>query len=183
MITPVYANYGVNSEHQLITHMMAEKITSANGMKELHDTLRAEMATAQLLHKENYDHYRKPDLDLISGEMLWFPPWKVHTTRPSKQLDYKKIGPFTIMAKIRTSAYKLSFSPWMKTHNTIHISLLEPYQDNRFPSQIQEAPLSIQIEGEDKHEIDEIIDSGLHFNKLQYRAKWKEYGPEDDKVL
>ena len=44
--TPFYANYGINPEHQLITHMITEKITSANGMKELHDTLRAEIATA-----------------------------------------------------------------------------------------------------------------------------------------
>ena len=41
---------------------------------------------------------------------------------------------------------------------------------------------SIQIEGEDEHELDEIIDSRLHYNKLQYRAKWKGYGPEENQV-
>ena len=46
--TPFYANYGIHPEHQLITHMMTEKFTSATGMKELHDTLQAEMTTAQL---------------------------------------------------------------------------------------------------------------------------------------
>ena len=70
----------------------------------------------------------------------------------------------------------------MKIHNTIHISLLEPYQDNQFPSEIQEPPPPIQREEEDKHELDEIIDSRLHYNKLQYRAKRKGYGPEEDKV-
>ena len=146
---------------------MTEKITSANGMKELHDTLRAEMATAQLRHKENYDRQRKPDPNLKSGDMVWFLPRNVHATRPLKKLDYKKIGPFKILARIGTSAYKLAFPPSMKIHNTIHISLLEPYQDNRFPSQIQEPPPPIRIEGEDKHELDEIIDSLLHYNKLQ----------------
>ena len=151
-------------------------------MKELHDTHRAEMATAQLRHKENYDRRRKPDPNLKSGDMVWFLPRNVHTTRPSKKLDYKKIVPLKLLARIGTSAYKLAFPPWMKIHNTIHISLLEPYQDYRFPSQIQEPPPDIQIEGEDEHELDEIIDSRLHYNKLQYRAKWKEYGPEEDKV-
>ena len=151
-------------------------------MQELHDTLRAEMATAQLRHKENYDRHRKPDPNLKSGDMVWFLPCNVHTTRPSKKLDYKKIGPFKILAKIGTSAYKLAFPLSMKIHNTIHITLLEPYQDNRFPSQIQEPPPPIQIEGEDEHELDEIIDSRFHYNKLQYRAKWKGYGPEEDKV-
>ena len=33
---------------------------------------------------------------------------------------------------IGTSAYKLAFPPSLKIHNTIHISLLEPYQDYQF---------------------------------------------------
>ena len=70
----------------------------------------------------------------------------------------------------------------MRIHNTFHISLLEPYEDNKFPSQKQEPPPSIQIEGEDKYELDEIIDSRFHYNKLQYRAKWTGYPPEHDKV-
>jgi len=70
----------------------------------------------------------------------------------------------------------------MAIHNTFYISLLEPYQDNQFPSQIKELTPSIQIEGEDEYELNEIIDSRLHYNKLQYRAKWKGYLPEHDKV-
>ena len=70
----------------------------------------------------------------------------------------------------------------MKIQNTIHISLLEPYQENGFPTQIQEPAPPIQIEGEDEYELDEIIDSRLHYNKLQYRDKCKGYGPEEDKV-
>ena len=37
--TPFYANYAINPEHQLIKHIMTQKITSANGMKKLHDAL------------------------------------------------------------------------------------------------------------------------------------------------
>jgi len=70
----------------------------------------------------------------------------------------------------------------MAIHNTFHISLLEPYQDNRFPSQIKELPPPIQIEGEDEFEPNEMIDSRLHYNKLEYRAKWKGYSPEHNRV-
>jgi len=86
------------------------------------------------------------------------------------------------LAKIGTSAYKLALPPSMAIHNTFHISLLESYQDNRFPSQIKEPPPPIQIEGEDEYEHHEIIDSRLHYNKLQYRARWKGYSPTHDKV-
>ena len=104
--------------------MITEKITSGNGMEKLHDTLRAEMATAQLRHKENYDCHRKADPNLKSGDVVWFLPRKVHTKRPWKKLDYKKIGPFKLLAKIGASAYKLAIPPSMKIHNTIQISLL-----------------------------------------------------------
>jgi len=70
----------------------------------------------------------------------------------------------------------------MAIPNTFHIFLHEPYQDNRFPSQIKERPPRIQIEGGDEYELDEIIDSRLYYNKLQYRAKWKGYSPEHDKL-
>ena len=88
--TLFYANYRVNPEHPLITHLMTEKIISATGMKELHDTLQAEMATAQLRHKESYDQNSEPDLKLKSGDMVWLVPCNIHTTRPSKKLDWKK---------------------------------------------------------------------------------------------
>ena len=72
------------------------------------------------------------------------------------------------MATIGTSAYKLAFAPSMKIHNTIHICLLEPYQASRSPSQIQEPPTPIQTEEEEELELDEIIGSQFHYNKLQY---------------
>jgi len=76
---------------------------------------------------------------------VWLLPRNIKTTRPSKKLDYKKIGPFKIVAKIGTSAYKLALPRSMAIHNTFHISLLEPYQDNQFPSQIKQPPLLFKL--------------------------------------
>jgi len=166
----------------MIGHLIQGKQTKPEEMTQLHESLRNQMVAAQLRQKEYYDLHRKPDPNLQSGDRVWLLPRNIKTTRPSKKPDYKKIRPFKILAKIGTSAYKLALPPSMAIHNTFHISLLEPYQDNRFPSQIKEPPPPIQIEGEDEYELDEIIDSRLHYNKLQYRAKWKGYSPEHDKV-
>jgi len=40
----------------------------------------------------------------------------------------------------------------------------------------------IIIKGEPEYELEEIIDSPLHYNKLQYRAKWTGYSPGHDKT-
>ena len=161
--TPFFANDGIHPEYEMIGHLSQGKQKKPEEMTLLDESLRKEMVAAQLRQKEYYDLHRKPDPNLQSGDMVWLLPRNIKTTRPSKRLDYKKIRPFKIVAKIRTSAYKLALPPSMAIHHAFHISLLEPYQDNRFPSQIKEPPPPIQLEGEDKYELDEIIDSQLHY--------------------
>jgi len=180
--TPFFANYGINPEYEIIGHLIQGKQTKPEEMTQLHESLRNEMVAAELRQKEYYDLHRKPDANIQSGDTVSLLPRNIKTTRPSKKLDYKKIGPFNILAQIGTSAYKRALPPSMAIHYTFHISLLEPYQKNLFPSQIKEPPPPIQIEGEDKYELEVIIDSRLHYNNLQYRVKWKGYSPEHDKV-
>ena len=129
-----------------MNHLITEKDTSAKDMENLHQTLREQMTTAQLRRKENYDKHGKPDPNLKSGDMVWFLPRNVKTTRPSKKLDYKKMAPFKIIKKVETSSYKLDRPASMTIHNTFHISVLEPYEDNKFPSQIQTAAPPIEID-------------------------------------
>ena len=181
-MTPFYANYGRNPEHQLINHLITEKETSAKDMENLHQTLQEEMTTVQVRQKENNDKHRKPDPNLKSGDMVWFLPPNVQTTRPSKKVDYKKIGPFKIIRKVETSSYKLDLLSSMTIHNTFYISLLELNKDNKFPSQIQNPPPPSEIDGEPENELEEIIHSRLNLDKLQYCAKWTGYSSEHDKT-
>jgi len=180
--TPFFANYRINPEYQTIRHLMQGQITPPENMSQLHDILQAEMTEAQLRHKKYYTAGRKPDLNLQSGDMVWLLPRNIRTTCPCKKLDYKKIEPFYILAKIGESAYKLNLPPSMRIHNTFHISLLELYHDNMLPSQRTQPPPPIIIEGEQEYELKEIIDSRLHYEKLQYRPKWTGYPPEHNKV-
>ena len=122
--TPFYANYGRNPEHQLMNHMITGKETTAENMESLHQTLREEMKNTQIRQKENYDQHRKPDPSLKSGDMVGFIPSNVKTTRPSKKLDDKKMGPFKIIKKLGTSSYKSDLPTSMRIDNTFHISLL-----------------------------------------------------------
>jgi len=180
--TPFFANYEINPEYEMIGYLIQGKRKKPEERTQLHDSLRNEMGAAQLRQKEYYNLQRKPDSNLQSGDMVSLLPRNIKTKRLSTKLDYKKIGPLKILAKIGTSTYKLALLPSRAIHNTFHISLLAPYQDNRFPSQIKGYPPPIQIEGEDEYELDEIIDSQLHYNKFEYRAKRKSYSPEYAKV-
>jgi len=86
------------------------------------------------------------------------------------------------LARIGESAYKLDLPPSMRIHNTFHISLLELYHNDKFSSQRTQPLPPIIIEGEPEYEVEQSIDSRLHYGKLQYRANWTGYPPEHDKV-
>jgi len=98
--TPFFANYRINPEYEMIGHLIQGKQTKPEEMSQLHESLRNEMVAAQLRQKEYYDLHRKRDLEQHSGDMVWLLPRNMKTTRPSKKLDYKKIGPFKMLAKI-----------------------------------------------------------------------------------
>jgi len=128
--SPFFANYGINPEYEIIGHWIQGKQTKPEEMTRLHESLTNEMVVAQLRQQEYFDVHRKPDPNLQSGVMGWLLPRNIKTTRLSQKLDYKNIRPFKILAKIGTSAYKLALPPSMTIHNTFHISLLQPYQEN-----------------------------------------------------
>jgi len=102
--TPFFANYGINPEYEMIVHLIQGKQEKPEKMTLLHESLRNEMVAAQLRQREYYDLHRKPDPNLQSGDKVLLLPGNIKTTRPSKKLDYKKIGPFKILAKIGTRA-------------------------------------------------------------------------------
>ena len=177
--TPFFANYGYHLTYELIGHLTPQENMN---LSQLHEKLREEITLAQLRLKENYDRHRKPDPNLKSGDKVWLNAKNIRTARPNKKLDNKKAGPFTILAKVGKSSYKLELPPSMNIHSTFHISLVEPYSNNPLPSQRKEPPLPVETEGEPEYELDEIVDSRLYCgSQLQYRAKWTGYPPEHDK--
>jgi len=155
--TTFLANYGINPEYEIIGHPIQGKEMKPEKMTQLHALLRNQMVAVQLRQNEYYDLHRKHDEKLQSGDMVWLLPPNIKSTRPSKKLDYKTIGGFKILAKIGTSAYKQALPPSMAIHDTFYISLREPYQDNSFPSRIEEGPPPIQTEGEEEYKVGEII--------------------------
>jgi len=86
----------------------------------------------------------------------------MRTTLPYKKLDYKKVGLFKILAKIGGSAYNLVLDP--QPRSTTHSSFVFL----NFPSQGTQPPPPIIIKGEPEYDLEEIIDSRLHYGKLQY---------------
>ena len=90
----------------------------------------------------------------------------LQSDRPSRKLDYRKLGPFMISQVINEQAYQLELPETMHIHPVFHVSLLEPYFLNTLQGQV-EVPLApigqINGKGEDEREweVEEILKSRI----------------------
>ncbi|MBW0508648.1 hypothetical protein O181_048363 [Austropuccinia psidii MF-1] len=81
------------------------------------------------------------------GEMVWLSSKNIKSTRHTKKLSERWLGPFPILKKVRTNAYHLKLpSQWKSIHIVCHISLLEPVKTSTIPNRHKEPPPPIIIE-------------------------------------
>ncbi len=66
--------------------------------------------------KKHYDKKRLKGLDLKEGNKVWLLYKNFKSRRLSKKLDYVKLGPFRIAAKILKVMYKLDLLAKMKIY-------------------------------------------------------------------
>jgi len=104
----------------------------------------------------------------------------LETTRPSKKLTEKQIGPYPITQIISPNAVKLKLPRSIRIDAPINVSRLRPYKPPTLPGQQITPQPPIEIEGESEYEVDEILDSRLRRNKLQFLVKWKGYTDENN---
>src|SRR2546421_11513309 len=188
-VSPFFAVYGHHPRFTTLVSSMAEKVPAAHdfarAIQNLHSKMRERLVDAQEYQGK---HYNKKHL-LISfepGAKVWLLPKHINTTRPSKKLDFKRLGPFEITKRIGKQAYRLDIKQLGKSiHDVFHVSLLEPYTPNAFPSREPLRPTSVQVDDTDipEYHIEKVLDSrrrrgrGRH---VDYLVHWKDYEISDD---
>jgi hypothetical protein len=67
----------------------------------------------------------------------------------------------TIAKQVSIVAFQLKFLDSMKIHLVFHVSLLQPYHASTIPRWVSKPPSPIKVNGEQKYEVEEIINSKL----------------------
>ncbi|PRP79434.1 retrotransposable element protein [Planoprotostelium fungivorum] len=122
------------------------------------------------------DQHRREAPVYQPGDKVFISTKNIRTTRPKKKLDYKWIGPYPITKAVGTHAYEVELPRDYLIHNVFHVSQLRPVETNRFKGRNPPAPQPVEIlpDGGEIHEIDEILDSRVRRNKLEYFIKYKD---------
>lgn len=101
------------------------------------------------------------------------------TDRPARKLDWKYLGPYKVLERIGKRAYRIKIPATWKVHDVFHVSLLEPKKPDNFGRQAEPQP-AIVIDEEEEYEVEEILNSRIYRNKVQYLIKWKGYSMEEN---
>ncbi|MBW0485743.1 hypothetical protein O181_025458 [Austropuccinia psidii MF-1] len=116
--------------------------------------------------------------------MVWFSSKNIKSTRPTKKLSERWLGPFPILKKVSTHAYHLKLlSQWKSIHPVFHFPLLEPVNTSTIPNRHQEPPPTIIIEEEEEWEVSQILYSKVKRGKLWYVVGWKGFSQDPGRSI
>ena len=188
-ISPFFANKGYNPS--LAVHPERD-LTSARArefaidLDELHQALKTEISKAQLRYQVPADAKRTPAPEFAIGTFVFVKAKYFRTTRPSKKLSEKNLGPFEVIARPGTHSVTIRLPESMRAvHPVFHVSQLEPATQNIIPNRIQPPPPPIEVDGDTEYEISEILDTKIDKRrrcKLLYLVRWAGYEGTDEET-
>ena len=148
-------------------------------MQEVWEFLQDQLTLSQTRMEEFANRKRQPPPRYRVGDKVWLSTRNIRTQRPSRKLDHKQIGPFTILKRIGTTSYKLDLPQSMKIHPVFHSNLLRLDPNDALPSQHTLLSPPIIVDGAEEWEVERILDSRIRYRKLQYKAQWKDHPPDN----
>ena len=180
-VSPFQANYGRHPRTPStlgISVPAPASVTLADDLRAIHQDMHDRIIKAQAHQKEHADK-RRSDLDFNIGDKVLLSMENIKTTRPSKKLDFRRAGPFKIIAKVGNVSYKLDLPASMAAlHPVFHISMLEPYHDPSSGSVLPRTPAPPPpevINNTPEYEVERILAKRTYRRQVQYLVKWLGY--------
>ena len=130
-------------------------------MKAIEDYLKDEMRWAQATYETFANRRREPAPAFQVGDEVFVDARHIKTTRPTKKLDWKNLGPFRITKVVSSHAYRLELPPSLKIHDVLPTFRLRlaPKSDDILPDQRIESFSLVAVDEDDEYLVERIEDS------------------------
>jgi hypothetical protein len=125
-----------------------------------------------------YNWRQEPVLVFTQGDRVWLDGSDIATNRPSSKLSHQHLGPFVVDKCVGHGAYRLILPPHFRhLHPVFPIVKLSLAHSDPIPGRRPALPPPpTLVNGEEEYEVETILDSRMHYNRLEYLVKWKGYG-------
>jgi len=132
-----------------------------------------------------YNQHRTPAPKFTVGEKVFLDATDIHTTRPTKKFAHHFLGPYPVVQPVGSHVYRLKLPRSMsRIHPVFHVvKLMLVPMDLIVGRRTKPPPPPDIIGGEERYEVEEVIDSRIYWKKLQYLVRWKGYGHEENSWL
>jgi hypothetical protein len=148
-----------------------------NRMKQAREEATSALRKSADSMKRYADYHCNKTPKIIPGQKVWLDSSNYTMDRPSKKLSDKRLGPFPVI-EVYDNAVKLKLPHSIKIHPVVNISDICIHQTPSIPNQYSTPPPPVTIEGEEQYEVEEVLNSRIWRNQLQYLVKWKGYTSE-----
>jgi hypothetical protein len=127
-----------------------------------------------------YNRRWEPAPEYTPGDKVYLDGSDIQTSRPSKKLTHRLIGPYVVEHHVRLYAYHLQLSQSMSClHPVFPVVKLMPAPMDLIPGrQSNTPPDPILVDGEEHYEVEAVLDSHISWGRLQYLIRWKGYSYE-----
>ncbi|MBW0567706.1 hypothetical protein O181_107421, partial [Austropuccinia psidii MF-1] len=116
-------------------------------------------------------------------QSVWLAFKNIKSTRPTKKLSERWLGPFEVIKKIESHEYHLKLpQQWKSVDPVLHVSFLEPVKQSAIPNQHQLPPPPVLVEEQDKWEVAQVLDSKLKRGKLWYLVEWQGFSEDPERT-
>ena len=183
--SPFFLEYGRHAHTPLTMDKLSTQISNTDEfvtrLNEARKSASAALDHTALTMKHYAYRKRSKPIELKEGQMVHLHTKNLETSRLSKKLDAKRTGPFKIIKKIGSVAYRLQLPLSWKIHPVFHVSLLRPAIINEqlhldiIDNNLRPPPDI--IDDEEEYEVETVLDhkGGKRKNWRQYLVKWKGY--------
>src|SRR6266436_2753337 len=148
-ISSFFVNKGYHP--RLSTNLLAPSSSSqaqpyVADLDQLHSQLKASITEAQECYQKAADCQRIPSPAFRIGDRVYVKAKFFHTTRPSRKLAEKNLGPFEIIGTLGMHSITIHLPQQFRgVHPIFHVSQLEPAFLNPFPYREQPPPPANRI--------------------------------------
>ncbi|MBW0463259.1 hypothetical protein O181_002974 [Austropuccinia psidii MF-1] len=181
--SPFFTIYGRNPSFDSI-HISQDTPVGklSTNLQSVQKAFKEELESEIICFEKYADRNRAIPPEFQPGHKVWLASKNIKTSRPTKKLSERWLGPFEVLKNIGSHAYHLKLpQQWKSVHPVFHVSLLEPVKQSTIPNQNQLPPPPLIVEEQEECKVAQVLDSKIKRGTLWYLVEWKGFNEDPEK--